>query len=301
MNVALYRTLLDRQKAICKAFKNTTPPEEIMRQVILSVLKIKGIKDSSIEAWIIDSLYESRQRPSLIIENNYFIQHLLSSQLDTDPKLLRYPLGGCFSINPPRNARAGGKPIPSFLFSVAPKREIAEWADKLFAAYQIPLGTSIWDEGLVYAVTYKDTSGADITAEWTTDDVCKMLQTDPSEWTVLFNLENQNCSRDEHLTMQVCFRLGFTITLYCNAFPGSLVQGLPQTVLAFKQHMQNVHHLIGTDVFRTSPSAHLRSGHFRTLGHERFKRNPDGSVRVVFVHPCIVNAEIDPYTLEEQP
>jgi hypothetical protein len=40
-----------------------------------------------------------------------------------------------------------------------------------------------------------------------------------------------------------------------------------------------------------SPGAHWRKLHMRALRHERFNRNPDGSVRVVLVNASLVNGE----------
>jgi hypothetical protein len=45
--------------------------------------------------------------------------------------------------------------------------------------------------------------------------------------------------------------------------------------------------------------AHMRSGHWRVLGHERFKRNPDGSIRIVYVNPAIVGF-MTRYTVESE-
>lgn len=48
-----------------------------------------------------------------------------------------------------------------------------------------------------------------------------------------------------------------------------------------------------------SPEAHIRSFHFRALRDERYKRNPDGSVRIVPVRMTLVGKDkIDPYHVE---
>jgi hypothetical protein len=51
--------------------------------------------------------------------------------------------------------------------------------------------------------------------------------------------------------------------------------------------------LLGRDE-KTPAGCHLRSGHFRILQHERFKRADDGKSRVVWVRPAIVNVECQP-------
>jgi len=48
-----------------------------------------------------------------------------------------------------------------------------------------------------------------------------------------------------------------------------------------------------------SPKAHWRRMHLRTLRSERYKRNPDGSVRAVWVSPSLINPPEDDEIIEQ--
>lgn len=44
---------------------------------------------------------------------------------------------------------------------------------------------------------------------------------------------------------------------------------------------------------------HLRRSHFRRLEHPRYRRNPNGTARIVHVEHSIINARIDPHTVTD--
>jgi len=48
-----------------------------------------------------------------------------------------------------------------------------------------------------------------------------------------------------------------------------------------------------------SPEMHWRTFHFRALRDSRYKRNKNGSIRIVFVHDTIVGGTITPYHLND--
>lgn len=53
--------------------------------------------------------------------------------------------------------------------------------------------------------------------------------------------------------------------------------------------------------FHLSPNWHLRKGHWRFLADEKFRREKDGSVRVIWVHEAEVNPEKRPGAAQERP
>jgi hypothetical protein len=90
------------------------------------------------------------------------------------------------------------------------------------------------------------------------------------------------------------------IMTYMQAFPDLIVPGLPRDIKTrCSRYIGNsrVCCLILHDNIRTAPSSHLRVGHWRALKHERFKRNADGSIKIIYVNPTIVGF-ITPYSVE---
>jgi hypothetical protein len=90
------------------------------------------------------------------------------------------------------------------------------------------------------------------------------------------------------------------IMTYMQAFPNLIVPGLPKDIKT------RCARYIGTgracyltlhEKIRTAPSSHLRVGHWQALKHERFKRNADGSIKIIYVNPTIVGF-ITPYSVE---
>lgn len=105
----------------------------------------------------------------------------------------------------------------------------------------------------------------------------------------------------------VLFRLCIGICSYISAFPGCLRKGLPEAInyrdsrilLAELNRVSPV--TLGLhERFRQSPSAHFRAGHFRTLRDDKYKRNPDGTYRTVWVSEAYVAGKIDAYTATEK-
>lgn len=97
--------------------------------------------------------------------------------------------------------------------------------------------------------------------------------------------------------------LGLRLAAYVSAFPQYVRDGLPEDTkrrnvepaMAGRSRTVVMHERL-----RASPESHLRNCHFRTLGHERFKRDAQGNVRVIFVRPTIVGGRhLDPQTAED--
>lgn len=107
----------------------------------------------------------------------------------------------------------------------------------------------------------------------------------------------------------VILRLVLGTCAYISAFPECLVSGFPKTMQSRNAR------ILTKDLTRTkpvtlklhprlvgSPGAHSRVGHFRTLRDDKFKRNPDGTYRVVYVSETFVKGrakDVDPKTVKE--
>lgn len=100
-------------------------------------------------------------------------------------------------------------------------------------------------------------------------------------------------------------RLAFGLSVYCQAFPDSIVAGWPDDMSARDAKVSGVsepRHIGVPDRIKqhgghASPVSHWRSGHFRVLGDPRFKHNPDGSPKIIYVNDAIIRRDIKPYTV----
>lgn len=100
-----------------------------------------------------------------------------------------------------------------------------------------------------------------------------------------------------------CISIIVAVESYIKAFPESLRSGPPrpseriECASQFYLTRPRDQKIIGS---HGSPCAHWRRGHFRELRDDRFKKNNDGSNRIVFVHDCIVSQKgQEIYTVED--
>lgn len=104
----------------------------------------------------------------------------------------------------------------------------------------------------------------------------------------------------------IMFRLCVGLSTYMSVFPQSLRKGFPEAMRTRDSRIYKIDFdrvspvTLGLhEQFRNSPSAHFRSGHFRTLVDDRYRRNPDGTYRTVWVSEAYVAGHIDPHTVVE--
>jgi hypothetical protein len=93
----------------------------------------------------------------------------------------------------------------------------------------------------------------------------------------------------------------FGLLTYMQAFPELVHPGLPVTIKdRCMRYFKGTGNCIALHPkIRAVPSAHYRTGHWRCLAHERFRRNPDGSIRIIYVNPAIVGF-LTPFVVEDQ-
>jgi len=89
------------------------------------------------------------------------------------------------------------------------------------------------------------------------------------------------------------WRLYAAILLYMRAFPNLIEKGPPGNTLPLERRsiIKAASSIVTISVpleLKNSPSPHIRRFHFRTLRDERFRRNLDGTARVVAVRQSII-------------
>lgn len=94
-----------------------------------------------------------------------------------------------------------------------------------------------------------------------------------------------------------------SVLIYVSAFPETLHEGPPkgiERIINTKQFTIALNDKLKAESAHGTPCAHWRRGHFRELRDDRFKRNDDGTNRIVFVHDCIVaQKDQEIYTVED--
>lgn len=88
------------------------------------------------------------------------------------------------------------------------------------------------------------------------------------------------------------------LPLYLAAAPGSIRDGLPETFVQGGPPPMKATTIFAR-VSHGERSIHLRGGHFRSYGHERYKHNTDGSPKIGWVKPALIGGKIDPKTVEQ--
>lgn len=120
-------------------------------------------------------------------------------------------------------------------------------------------------------------------------------------------LENNFSGKEKTKWDRICSvhaKLGYSLYCYMKAFPECVVSGAPSSV-SVKEifHGGRSNRLTPFKIAApidssTGVALHLRRGHFRSLHDKRFKRNQDGSIKIVWVKDTVVGGKIDPYTVE---
>lgn len=105
---------------------------------------------------------------------------------------------------------------------------------------------------------------------------------------------------DEKRLQDVLFRLCGAACIYARAFPQYVKQGFPRGMAERKaSHPSSLPIILGCPDTKQggAKSLHLRKGHFRSLMDDRFHRDENGDIRVVFVRDSIIGGHIEPTTV----
>lgn len=112
--------------------------------------------------------------------------------------------------------------------------------------------------------------------------------------------DNPRFSEDDlaHFMLRLCM----AAVVYSVAFPDYIRDGLPVDVKApeiSKPRILRAAPEILEGATRTSVSMHIRAGHFKTLRHERFRRDEEGKPRIICVRQTVVAGKLTPKTAVE--
>jgi hypothetical protein len=85
--------------------------------------------------------------------------------------------------------------------------------------------------------------------------------------------------------------MALQLSILAISCPNQVEEGLPDEMKVRDRKNVVAKDPISIDIpheHRNTPSVHFRNCHFRTLSHERYKRDSSGLPRVVFVNSSIV-------------
>lgn len=108
----------------------------------------------------------------------------------------------------------------------------------------------------------------------------------------------------ERLIQSTVIRVVLGIIAYATAFPEALREGLPKAKpkelgkIVLEKNF-NPMTLTGPSAEHSHRAMHFRQGHFRVLANQRFKRDENGQIRVVYVREAIVGGKLEAQTVEE--
>ena len=143
--------------------------------------------------------------------------------------------------------------------------------------------------------------------------ICRIYLSNHNTYESLVNLEsaasqfvlsknNNTCDFDDMNTraaVRLHLRLCLAAVVYSLCFPDYIRDGLPYLVKApdiRSPRILTAAPEILEGATRTSVSMHIRAGHFRCLRDERYKRNEDGTPKIVFVRQTVVAGKLTPKT-----
>lgn len=131
--------------------------------------------------------------------------------------------------------------------------------------------------------------------DYCADDILQNKEHKFYKW----NKDLSNITRTQHAAAVFMFRAALAALVYAAAFPDYVCDGLPDNVKApalSAPKLLTAAPEILEGATRTSVSMHIRAGHFKTLQHERFKRNEDGTPKIIFVRQTVVAGKLTPKT-----
>lgn len=229
-------------------------------------------------------------KPTLFVESAELVQQIYACGVKLDYEGICLP-GDVLAISFPEDTVVEGFPLPPCLFH------------KAFVPAQLSVSGT---DHVRYGITIRSGFGihevSGVRCQEHLDQVLKG-NCEPS-WT---GWGETVLDSEERRRMAVLFRLVLGLSAYLSAFPETIRAGFPTAIKArdlkaLKRTLSEAPPSVLTQhsKFRNTPSAHFRTWFFRTLRDERYRRNPDGSFRTVFVSPTFVGGkDLDPSTVEK--
>jgi len=277
---------------------------------------LEGMLWALADEWLLSLL----GNPTIFIENEELAEMLFHSHFDIDPESFALPHKQNLAYYSfPRHTTIDEHNLPACYFGRIEKQQ---WDDAVQDVFTIA--------GSPHKVILRQESGrADFVLAYNSPKGLCQLYFRPEQVVESLNgdidYDSIVTDRSELLTDEsrswgnALLRLCAAVSVYVQAFPQAYRPGLPEamqnksstvrSLLAKPMKVGVYSHKRGRvltraevkQAFRSSSEkrkTHWRQGTFRTLRHERFKRNPDGSMRVIFVRGFVVNEDIDPSTVE---
>jgi len=249
--------------------------------------------------------WEDRGRPIIYVNDKYLIEMMYKSKLEIVPESLHVPFGGLVSFAFPKGTKIDGVEIDGCLFG---EMDLEDYRQKCLDELKPYYGNNVHFENQDYIKGYRGKSvylvcmakhsyvegmPAQLRIWFKKEDSVNIV----NEGWVENNLVNEELIKDyEFKKQRVMFRLCYALCIYMSTFPDVIKDGFPEDYSQEKEYRIKcpnpktliIHGTLGT---HASPHTHFRRWHFRSLVNEKYKRNPDGSIRTVFVKASIVNPE----------
>lgn len=281
-----------------------------------SVPSILRIRDSvGFDIFVEEDMWFRAGRPTIIVEDIELAQMVFQANFDVDASTVTPPNNALVQFAFRKPFHIGGYPVAGLLYgrlNIAERFSNVERIGKLIGQNFV-LAPGGMVEGWVCIFSHgKDQPHL---RAFLTPDMIQEVLDDPA-W---FLDHYQGDARmgitedgaihlsklwamtlDDAKRQATMLRLSCGLCAYMKAFPQSVVVSKDKKTLKlldvdkFKMSKQKIFCLSLQSEHKTphgSPTAHWRRWHFRTLRDARYKRNSDGSFRVVFVRDSVVNPE----------
>lgn len=292
---------------------------------ILTGLDIKNLID--------EYAYHKNNDPTLFVESEKLVELIYKSKFDVLTNEIKLPIGNVISIAFPQNLKLGGVDVHGCLFGKYNRlKAFEQMCNELNCQYWLSEKNKLNlknEDQFAIIIKYKDADGSPITvrSEFSSEEIQKTLNSDEYILERIKNFHDDSPQPDIPLSLQgfakqlmdftydlniddahrinVALRACLGLCVYASAFPDAIQEGLPGQwkfkQVGFPQTLSrnNVFNLLAPKTTHKTPEMHWRTFHFRSLRDKKFKRNKDGSVRIIFVRDTIVGGKLTPYSLEE--
>lgn len=240
-------------------------------------------------------------RPIIIIEDKEVAEFAYRSKLDIIPESLKVP-EGIISFAFPKGVILDGIELRGCLFGEIDIQEHIQFVKDKVKSLTGTEPDWDWDPNYqpksnkaIFIITMVDEpqmpGGISYLRLWFDKNDLSNI---PNENWVEDNLKNEAWLKNKEYSQQrIYLKLCYSLCILLSNFEGCLRDGLPSGRMidlpkVFKAQTLSLPRKYAE---RIGPQTHWRECCFRSLKHERFKRNPDGSVRVVFVRSTIVGGK----------
>lgn len=227
-------------------------------------------------------------RPVIFAESSELVEKLWNCNYALDFDGICLP-GEVLSFSFPDDAEIEGFKLPPCIFH---RTDIS--------AEHSPSGKEYTNYSIIVRGEYGQYEVASIAKQEHLDKVLK------GELTPNLGVGEENLNDKEARRMAILCRIIIALSAYISAFPEAMRPGFPTMKERLLKPLQSVLvracPIVLTQVqkFREVLVGGFRSAHFKTLRDPRFKRNPDGSYKSLFIETYFAGGKsVDPSTVED--